>query len=62
VWKRLRLERATAISGVMHWNLDRWGEALQVMQERRRRRSLQTLPDRVNRLIAQGQALGRSNI
>jgi hypothetical protein len=32
------------------------------MQERPRRRQLQTLPDRVNRLIAQCQALGMSNI
>jgi hypothetical protein len=32
------------------------------MQERPRRRTLQTLPDRVNRLIASCQAAGLSNI
>jgi HAD superfamily hydrolase (TIGR01459 family) len=62
VWKLLRQELATAISGVRHWNLDRWPACLAVMQERPRRRQLQTLPDRVNRLIAQCQALGMSNI
>jgi hypothetical protein len=62
VWKLLRQELATALSGVRHWNLDRWPACLAVMQERPRRRQLQTLPDRVNRLIAQCQALGMSNI
>jgi hypothetical protein len=62
VWKLLRQELATAISGVRHWNLDRWPACLAVMQERPRRRPLQTLPDRVNRLIAQCQALGMSNV
>jgi hypothetical protein len=62
VWKLLRQELATAISGVVRWNLDRWATGLAVMRERPRRRPLQTLPDRVNRLIAQCQALGISNI
>jgi hypothetical protein len=62
VWKLLRQELATAISGVVRWNLDRWATGLAVMQERPRRRPLQTLPDRVNRLITQCQALGMSNI
>jgi hypothetical protein len=62
VWKLLRQELATAIGGVRHWNPDRWPACLAVMQERPRRRPLQTLPDRVNRLIAQCQALGMSNI
>jgi hypothetical protein len=62
VWKLLRQELATAISGVRHWHLDRWPACLAVMQERPRRRPLQTLPDRVNRLIAQCQALGMSNL
>jgi hypothetical protein len=62
VWKLLRQELATAISGVRHWNLDRWPACLAVMQERPRRRPLQTLPDRVNRLIAQCQALEMSNV
>ena len=62
VWKLLRQELATAISGVRHWHLDRWPACLAVMQERPRRRPLQTLPDRVNHLIAQCQALGMSSI
>lgn len=62
VWKLLRQELATAISGVLHWNLDRWPSCLAVMQERPRRRQLQTLPERVNRLIAQCRAMGMSNI
>ena len=61
VWKLLRQELATAISGVRHWNLDRWPACLAVMQERPGRRPLQTLPDRVNHLIAQCQALGMSS-
>jgi hypothetical protein len=61
-WKLLRQELATAISGVVRWNLKRWAACLEVMQERPRRRQLQTLPDRVNRLIAFCQANGLSNI
>ena len=62
VWKRLRQELATAISGVVRWNLKRGSACLEVMPERPRRRQLQTLPDRVNRLIAFCQANGLSNI
>ena len=62
VWKLLRQELATAISGVRHWNLDRWPACLAVMQERPRRRQLQTLPERVNRLIAQCRASGMSSV
>ena len=62
VWKLLRQELATVISGVRDWHLDRWPACLAVMQERPRRRPLQTLPDRVNHLIAQCQALGMSNV
>lgn len=62
VWKLLRQELATAISGVVRWNLKRWAACLEVMQERPRRRPLQTLPERVNRLIAQCRAMGMSNI
>ena len=61
VWKLLRQELAVAISGVLTWNLSRWSAGLDVMQERPRRRQLQTLPDRVNRLIAYCQAQGISN-
>ena len=62
VWKLLRQELAIAISGVCNWNLSRWQDCLEVLQERPRRRQLQTLPDRVNRLIAYCQANGLSNI
>ena len=62
VWKLLRQELAVAISGVLTWNLNRWAAGLEVMQERPRRRQLQTLPDRVNRLIADCQTNGLSNI
>ena len=62
VWKLLRQELALMINGVLQWQLDRWEECLEVMQERPRRRQLQTLPDRVNRLIACCQAAGVSNI
>jgi DDE family transposase len=62
VWKLLYQELAVAISGVMRWNLKRWSAGLEVMQERPRRRPLQTLPDRVNRLIAYCQTNGISNI
>lgn len=62
VWKVIRQELATAISGVASWNLNRWQSSLDVMQERPRRRPLQTLPDRLNRLIAFCQTNGLSNI
>ena len=62
VWKLLRQELAVAISGVWTWNLSRWDACIDVMQERPRRRQLQTLPDRVNRLIAYCHANGLSNI
>lgn len=62
VWKLLREELVIAISGVVHWNLDRWAACLTVMQERPRRRLLQTLPERVNQLIAQCRAMGMSNV
>jgi hypothetical protein len=62
VWKRLRQELAIAISGILNWDLSRWPACLEVLQERPRRRQLQTLPDRVNRLIAYCQAHGISNI
>ena len=62
VWKLLRQELATAISGVLNWNLSRWHACLEVLQERPRQRQLQTLPERVNRLIAFCQAKGLSNI
>jgi hypothetical protein len=62
VWKLLRQELTLMIPGVLQWNLSRWQECLDVMQERPRRRKLQTLPDRVNRLIACCQDAGVSNI
>ena len=62
VWKLLREELAIAIGGVVHWNPDRWAACLTVLQERPRRRPLQTLPERVNQLIAQCRAMGMSNV
>lgn len=62
VWKTLRQELATLISGVQDWNLARWHQCLTVMQERPRRRQLQTLPARVNQLIAFCKINGISNI
>lgn len=62
VWKLLRQELAIAISGVVHWNLSRWEACVEVLQERPRRRQLQTLPERVNRLIAYCQTNGISNL
>ncbi len=62
MWKLLRQELAIAISGVCHWDLRRWQACLEVIQERPRQRQLQTLPPRVNRLIAYCQANGLSNI
>lgn len=62
VWKLLRQELGIAISGVCYWDLRRWQACLEVLQERPRKRQLQTLPPRVNRLIASCQANGVSNI
>ena len=62
VWKLLRQELAIAISGVLTWNMSRWQACVEVMQERPRRRQLQTLPPRVTRLITYCQANGLSNI
>jgi hypothetical protein len=62
VWKLLHQELAIAISGVCNWNLVRWQACIEVLQERPRQRQLQTLPERVNRLIAYCQANGLSNV
>ena len=48
------------ISGVTQWDFGRWEQCLAVMRERPRRRTLQTLPERVNRLILSCQANLRS--
>ncbi|MBK8536270.1 MAG: transposase [Candidatus Competibacteraceae bacterium] len=64
-WRPLKLvqrELTSAISGVRQWDLRRWTEALKVIQERPRRRLLQTVPERVRQLIAHCQAQGLSNI
>jgi hypothetical protein len=55
-------ELAAAISGVREWDRRRWAAALEVMRERPRRRALQTVPERIRRLIADCQAQGLSNI
>lgn len=43
----LAQEFMSAISGVHPWDFRRWAEALQVMRERPRRRTLQTVPERI---------------
>ncbi len=62
VWKLIKQEVAIMIGGVKQWNFERWEQCLAVMQERPRRRTLQTLPDRVSRLITSCQLAGLSNI
>ena len=62
VWKLIHQEVAMMVRCFGQWNFERWGQCLKVMQERPRRRKLQTLPDRVNQLIATCQAAGVSNI
>ena len=62
LWKLVQRELTSAISGVSQWNLRRWTEAVKVIQERPRRRQLQTVPEQVRRLIATCQAQGLSNI
>ena len=62
IWTLLQRELTTAIHGARHWNWKRWPEALVVLQERRRRRTLQTVPERITQLIAECQAQGCSNI
>jgi hypothetical protein len=62
VWKLLRQELALMINGVLQWDFSQWQLCLDVMQERPRRRKLQTLPDRVKRLITYCQAMALSNI
>ncbi len=62
IWRLLQRELTTAIQGARHWNLTRWPEALVVLQERRRRRTLQTVPERIRQLITECQARECSNI
>ncbi|MEN8129387.1 MAG: transposase [Pseudomonadota bacterium] len=62
IWKLMKQEVAIMINGVGQWDFERWEQCLAVMQERPRRRTLQMLPDRVNRLIASCQLAGLSNI
>jgi len=58
----VRRELTAAIQAASQWQLSRWSAALQVMQERPRRRTLQTVPERVRQLIADCQARGLSNL
>jgi hypothetical protein len=62
IWKTLHRELTTLISGVQNWNLERWPQCLEVMQERPRKRKLQTLPARIIQLITFCQTNGFSNI
>jgi len=64
-WRLVKLvqrELTEAIQAASQWNWRRWPAALQAMQERPRRRALQTVPERVRLLIADCQARGLSNI
>ena len=60
--KLVQRELTEAIQAAGQWNLSRWSAARHVMQERPRRRTLKTLPERVRQLIADCQARGLSNI
>ena len=62
IWTLVQRELTSAISGVREWDLRRWTEAEKVLQERPRRRQLQTVPEQVRRLIVTCQAQGLSNI
>jgi hypothetical protein len=64
-WRLVKLvqrELTEAIQAASQWPWSRWSAALQVMQERPRRRTLQTVPERIRHLIADCQARGVSNI
>jgi hypothetical protein len=64
-WRLVKLvqrELTEAIQATSQWQWSRWSAALQVMQERPRRRTLQTVPERIRHLIADCQARGVSNI
>lgn len=62
VWVLLRQELDRIISGVAQWDAARWPACLAVMQERPRRRQLQTLPARIRDLIEFCKLNGLSNI
>ena len=64
-WRLVKLvqrELTEAIQATSQWQWSRWSAVLQVMQERPRRRTLQTVPERIRHLIADCQARGVSNI
>lgn len=62
VWKSIQEELRPAISGVRDWDERRWPDAEKVLQERPRRRQLQTVPQRIRSLITYCQTQGLSNI
>ena len=62
VVKLIQRELTEAIQAASQWQWSRWSEALHVMQERPRRRTLQTVPERIRQLIADCQVQGLSNI
>jgi hypothetical protein len=51
VWKIIRREVAEWIIGALHWRQDQWQDCFEVMQERPRRRKLQTLPEGIRPLL-----------
>lgn len=61
VWKVIHQELGMLIRDVAHWRFERWAQCLAVMQERPRKRQLQTLPSRVKQLLVICQACGLSH-
>ncbi len=61
-WDLVKQEVAIMINGVLSWKESQWDVCFEVMQERPRKRKLQTLPDRVNNLIAACQTAELSNV
>lgn len=45
LWKLVQQQVAPLITGVQHWTLSQWPAALKALTERRRKRSLQRIPD-----------------
>lgn len=50
-WQLLKSALAAIITGVTYWQSPQWPACIEVMQERRRRRQLQRLPDSMLRLL-----------
>lgn len=53
-WLLLQQALAPRITGALSWDDSRWGQSLEVMAERRRRRKLHRLPEEVCQLLYRG--------